>query len=107
MAVCQGVRERTQVQIRDVDEQIKRNIESDLWEEEAKALSNMKINQKYFYPYAKRKSASRTSVATLRSGADTVSDPEVVSDVLQEQYVKSFSCPGAISVVPCRNERDI
>ena len=38
---------------------------------------------------------------------DIVSDPEVVSNVLQEQYVKSFSCPGASSLVLCRNVCDI
>ena len=95
MEKSRGWREiqKLEMKIRDIDEQIKRVIESDLHLEEERALLNIKQNPKFFYTYAKRKGTTRTVIGPLRSGTRVISEPEAVGNALQEQYVGSFSLP--------------
>ena len=68
-------------------------------ENEAKAVSTIKTNPRYFYSYAKRfantKSSIRDNSGTLKK------DPIDKAELLQAQYVKVFSDPNSANVDAC------
>ena len=76
-----------------IERQIGEGIKEDLQKEEERAIKSIKKNPKYFYSYAKRKTTTRAAVGPLVSGAETVTDPRAIGDIMQDQYKKSFSHP--------------
>ena len=61
---------------------------------EKKAVGIVKDNPKYFYSYVKKFSRKRTSVGPLFNKENVLCpDPEVMADILQNQYKSVFSDP--------------
>ena len=77
-------------------------IMKDLNAREAKAVSTIKSNPRYFYSYAKRFAKMKSSVSPLRDqDGNLVNDPQQKAELLQAQYVKVFSNPEAVDVDQC------
>lgn len=73
--------------------------------QEAKAVSTIKSNPRYFYSYAKRFAKVKSSVAPLRDDQNILqTDPLKKAEILQSQYVKVFSDPTAADVDQCTSD---
>ncbi len=59
--------------------------------EEQKAVSNIRRNPKYFFKYAKKKACTHTNIGPLNYNGSLTSDPQIMSEALNEQYVSTFS----------------
>ena len=69
-------------------------IVNQLNENEARAVSNIKANPKFFYSYAKRLSKCKSTVAPLKDAQGALTnDPREKAELLQAQYVSVFSDP--------------
>jgi hypothetical protein len=69
---------------------------NELNSKEAKAVSTIKSNPKYFYSYAKKFSKTKSTISPLRDEHDTLTnDPQEKAELLQAQYVKVFSDPAS------------
>lgn len=74
-------------------------IMNDLSSREAKAVSTIKSNPRYFYSYAKRFAKATSSIAALRDKDGNLQTlPKEKAEILQDQYVKVFSDPAAADV---------
>lgn len=61
--------------------------------EEHRAISNIKVNPKYFFKYAKRKANTRTTIGPLKYNLHQTTDPQKISEALNNQYESVFSTP--------------
>ena len=78
---------------------IRDSIKKERESNELKALERIKINSKAFFSYAKRTCKTRESVGPLKDKhGDLQNDPEIIANILQDQYSKVFSDPSAINV---------
>ena len=57
------------------------------------AISNMKVNPKYFYTYAKKHIITKSSIGPFKINDNLITAPEEISEKLSEQYSSSFSKP--------------
>ena len=62
-------------------------------ERELRAIRMIKSNSKYFFSYAKSKSSFSVPIGPLEVDGDFVSDPKLISHILQKQYQSAFSLP--------------
>ena len=77
-------------------------ITKQLNENEAKAVSTIKTNPRFFYSYAKRFAKTKLSVSPIRGNSGTLkTDPIDKEELLQAQYVKVFSDPNSTNVDAC------
>ena len=65
----------------------------DLHNEEARAVSTIKNNPKYFFSYAKKKSKIKVPIGPLNIEGKMTSCNEEVANVLQDQFQSVFSTP--------------
>ena len=73
---------------------IKDSIFAELQSREEKAVIAIKSNPKYFYSYAKQFSKLRSRIGPLDRGDGSYTDhPKEMADILQKQFVSSFSDP--------------
>ena len=64
--------------------------------EEKSAIDTIKENPRFFYSYAKRHSRQSTNIGPLLDSDNKLqSDPQVMADLLQNQYVSVFSDPNS------------
>ena len=74
--------------------EISQHVINQLNEREAKAVSTIKTNPRYFYSYAKRLAKVKSTVSPIRDGEGKLHvDPGEKAELLQAQYVKVFSDP--------------
>ena len=77
-----------------IESQIKDSIENESLMNERKIISQIKTNPKVFYSYSKGKSKIKCKVGPLTDKENNLqSDPGLMSNLLQDQYVKVFSKP--------------
>ena len=70
---------------------------------ETKAVDKIKSNPKYFYSYAKKLSAVKSTLSMLyNKKGDVVSSPHGMANILQCQFTSSFSDPSAA----CKKDPD-
>ena len=80
---------------------IKDEINKNLDQKEALAVSRIKTNPKYFYSYAKSLSKIKSSISMLFSTDGTIiNDPSKMADILQDQFTSVFSNPNDPNVKP-------
>ena len=71
-------------------------------EKEAKAVSTIKTNPRYFYSFAKRHAKTKCSVAPIRDSHGVLkTEPAEKAELLQSQYLKVFSNPDLANVEIC------
>ena len=74
--------------------EIKDTILNQLNQKEARAVSTIKSNPKYFYSYAKRLAKTKSTVAPLKNTDGLLTnDAKEKAEILQSQYVSVFSDP--------------
>ena len=67
--------------------------------DEAKAVSKIKTNSKYFFSYAKRKAKIHTPVGPLKdSMGEIINTPAEMANTLSQQYKSAFSNPVVMSL---------
>ena len=78
----------------DIEIRIRDSIKEESIRNENKALEKIKSNPRAFYTYFKRKSKIYTSIGPLLDKSNNLqSDPEKMSNILQQQYSAVFSNP--------------
>jgi len=71
-------------------------------EMEAKAVSTIKTNPRYFYSFAKRHAKTKSSVAPIRDSHGVLkTEPAEKAELLQSQYMKVFSNPELANIESC------
>ena len=84
--------------------EISEQIVHHLNEREAKAVSTIKANPRYFYSFAKRHAKTKSSVAPIRDNDGTLRmEPSEKAELLQSQYLKVFSNPDLAKIDSCVN----
>ncbi|MCP4494602.1 MAG: reverse transcriptase family protein, partial [Gammaproteobacteria bacterium] len=69
-------------------------INLELNRKELKAVATVKKNPRFFFSYAKKHSKLRSNVGPLKDSTNTLqTDPKVMADILQQQYVSVFTDP--------------
>ena len=82
--------------------EIKELIESELEAKEDKAISKLKINQRYFFSYAKRFAKVHSTVSPIKDqNGELQTDPSIKAELLQSQYCKVFSDPTKANPEQC------
>ena len=77
-----------------LEDQIKQSIENESSDKEKSIISKIKTNPKALYSYAKCKSRVKSKIGPLSDGDGKLqSDAAVMSNLLQDQYLKVFSNP--------------
>ena len=77
-----------------LEEKIRNSIECEDQKKEEKIISKIKINPKAFYAYAKSKSKTKSKIGPLSDKEGKLqSDSQIMTNILQDQYVKVFSNP--------------
>ena len=83
---------KLQAKVIKLEEEIRQSIEEESQRKEAEAISKIKCNPRAFYSYANRKRKQKCKIGPLiDSEGNLQSDPKVMADLLQKQYVKVFS----------------
>ena len=77
----------------DIDKQLLTSHQNERNSEEMQAISNMKVNPKYFYTYAKKHIKTKSSIGPFKINDNLITAPEEISEKLSEQYSSSFSKP--------------
>ena len=77
----------------DIDKQLLTSHQNERNNEEMQAISNMKVNPKYFYTYAKKHIKTKSSIGPFKMDDNLITAPEEISEKLSEQYSSSFSKP--------------
>ena len=69
-------------------------IDLELNNKELKAVATVKKNPRFFFSYAKKHSKLRSNVGPLRDSDEILqTNPKVMADILQQQYVSVFTDP--------------
>ena len=77
-----------------LEEKIRISIENESQRKEEKIISKIKINPKAFYSYAKRNSKIKSKIGPLLDKEGKLnSEPQIMANLLQDQYLKVFSNP--------------
>ena len=94
-------------QIRLIEQKLMDSHTNEMLVNEAKAVSKIKGDPKYFYRYAKSKSVTRTPIGPFIANGNLIYDPVEKANVLLEQYSSVYSSTGydgellnEISVIP-------
>ena len=61
--------------------------------EEQRAVECIRENPKYFYTYARSKSALRVKIGPLKKNGVLYGDPKDIAEILSDQYQSAFSSP--------------
>ena len=77
----------------DIDKQLLTSHQNERNSEEMQAISNMKVNPKYFFTYAKKHIKTKSSIGPFKINDNLIAAPEEISEKLSEQYSSSFSDP--------------
>ena len=78
----------------ETEEKIKQSIKEEVRRKEEDAIQKIKLNSRAFYSYANRQRKVKTKIGPLIDpNGNLQSDPKVMADILQQQYVKAFSEP--------------
>jgi ribonuclease P/MRP protein subunit RPP40 len=72
---------------------LRKAFEEEREDEENKAISNIVINPKFFFAYAKKKGTVQSKVGPLYKENEIISDPKEMAECLQEQFKSVFSSP--------------
>ena len=76
--------------------------------EENKAIERIKTNAKAFYSYAKRTCKTKDPVGPLQDNDGKLqNDPEIMANLLQDQYSKVFSNPSEVSINDVQDHLDL
>lgn len=85
---------KIKIEITSIKEQIKINTNQQLDKREKKAIAKIRSNPKHFYAYVKKLYKSKQSIAQLLDdNGELQTDPKHIADILQDQFVSSFSDP--------------
>ena len=84
--------EKLQAKVSQLEDDIRQNIEEEVKRKEEEVIRKIKSNPRAFYSYANRKRKRKCKIGPLiDSEGNLQSDPKVMADLLQKQYVKIFS----------------
>ena len=82
--------------LNDIHIEIHNSIKQERITEEKSAIDAIKENPRFFYSYAKRHSRQSTNIGPLLDPDNKLqSDPKIMADLLQNQYVSVFSDPNS------------
>ena len=73
--------------LKEIEKQLMKSHHQDQADQESRAVSNIKVNPKYFYSYAKSFTKVKAGVGPLMNSAKRlISDPFQMASILSEQY---------------------
>ena len=79
--------------IQSLNERLRQSIDSELIEQELRAIERVKENPKFFFSYARARGTSNAKVGPLSVGGELVCGSEGIANTLQSHYVESYSNP--------------
>ena len=80
--------------VKEVEDELKLLTFSKQEKDEVNAINKIKENPKYFYSYAKKHSATKSSISQIFNlDGDLLSNRETIANLLQDQFVSTFSDP--------------
>ena len=80
--------------IEKIDKDIKTSFENESKRLENEAVSKILVNTKYFYSFANNKSSTKERIVNLKdSDGNIISDKQKMCDILQDNFISSFSTP--------------
>ena len=80
-------------EITDIDKKLLNSHQNERDNEEANAISNIKVNPKYFFTYAKKHLKTSSSIGPFKIDEQLITELDGISESLNEQYTSSFSSP--------------
>ena len=87
-------RTKLEEEARDIEKKLQESHKQEHSDMEGKAVKSIKSNPKYFFTYAKKFSAVKSSVGPLLNAAkELISCPAKMADILSDQYNSVFSTP--------------
>lgn len=96
---------RIEANITTIEDKLKASVVAENMRKEIQAVSCIKTNPKYFYTYASNKTNVRTGVGPLTTTTGKfIYEPEVIADLLRQQYESVFSHPHHEKVIKNPNE---
>ena len=85
--------ENIEKSISDIDTDLLLSHQNERVREEMCAISNIKVNPKHFFTYAKKHAKTKGGIGPFKINEDLITESNKMSEALSQQYVSSFSEP--------------
>ena len=93
---CRAKLGKLRIELFDINFQISNSINYQREKRERIAVERIKTNPRYFYSFAREHKKLRSTVGPLlNKNGDLIHDPEIMANMLQEQYSSVFSDPNS------------
>ena len=86
-------KENIEKSISNIDTNLLLSHQNERIREEMCAISNIKVNPKHFFTYAKKHVKTKSGIGPFKIDEDLITVPNEISEALSQQYVSSFSDP--------------